>query len=253
MAIIYVTCDSCGSSILTTSSISVAACPLHASTREDVALTVYASAVVLTASCGTGCSVPRGKSWSSAARDKAITNLNVLPLAFPIEYAKLSFWWVASTANSHLFFRVRAGSASQFYNATIPCHSTSINYCGTWTPLPLLPNGAIFLNDTLICVFVSQRAYGNATFTSRGTAFWERAKQLCNSAGLFRISRALVTIGLQLASTTHIFLGLPYAELVGMDVAASSVLACQVFRMRLLYEMEGYDEGGDATGTMGSA
>ncbi|KZP14234.1 hypothetical protein FIBSPDRAFT_1048888 [Athelia psychrophila] len=214
----------------------------------------------------------------------SITNLGILPPVLPIEYAKLSFWWVASTANSFLFFiRVRAVFAhsrtiqalfcllllviaisptSQFYNTTIPCHYTSVNYCDTWSPLSLIPNAAVLLNDTLVCIFISKRVYGNATYTSRGTAFWERVKQLCNSAGLFRISRVLLrsgllyyglTIGFQIASTTHVFLGLPYAEFVGMIyVGLSSALACRVFRMVLLCEPD--DDGmGVVTLALGGA
>ncbi|KZP02556.1 hypothetical protein FIBSPDRAFT_1055795 [Athelia psychrophila] len=50
------------------------------------------------------------------------------------------------------------------------------------------------LNDTLFWIFISKGVcrYGNATCTFRGTAFLERVKQLCNSAGLFRISRVLL-------------------------------------------------------------
>lgn len=36
-------------------------------------------------------------------------------------------------------------------------------------------------------------------------------------------------------------------------VAVSSLLACQVFRVGLLYETEGYDGGGDAMGTTSGA
>ncbi|KZP22460.1 hypothetical protein FIBSPDRAFT_859525 [Athelia psychrophila] len=33
------------------------------------------------------------------------------------------------------------------------CHSTSIS--NTWSPLSLLLNGAVFINNTLVCVFGS--------------------------------------------------------------------------------------------------
>ncbi|KZP14214.1 hypothetical protein FIBSPDRAFT_868445 [Athelia psychrophila] len=50
------------------------------------------------------------------------------------------------------------------------------------------------------------------------------------------------TIGFQIASTTHVFLVLPYTDFVGMiHVGLSSALACRVFRMMLLCEPD--DDG----------
>lgn len=61
-----------------------------------------------------------------------------------------------------------------------------------------------------------------------------------------------MTIGFQLASAVHVFLGLPYAELVGMIyVALASALACKVFRMVLLCETV-VDDGGVGGGEMGT-
>ncbi|KZP20604.1 hypothetical protein FIBSPDRAFT_861348 [Athelia psychrophila] len=60
-------------------------------------------------------------------------------------------------------------------------------------------------------------------------------------------------IGFQIAFTTHVFLGLPYAEFVGMIyVGLSSALACRVFRMVLLCEPD--DDGmGVVTLALGGA
>lgn len=58
------------------------------------------------------------------------------------------------------------------------------------------------------------------------------------------------TIGFQLASTTPVFLGLTYAELVGVVYVT---LACCVFCMVLLCEPEGDYRGRDGMSTMGGA
>lgn len=152
-----------------------------------------------------------------------LTNLSVVPIGAHIEISKLSFWWVSSSATSTLFFlRVRAvyahskatkilftflllviaiSPASQLYNSRIPCHSATVNYCDTWSPLSLIPNGAIFINDTLVFLFVSRQVYANATFVPRLRGkFLSRVRSrmalLLTGGGLFRISRALLRSGL---------------------------------------------------------
>ncbi|KZP29582.1 hypothetical protein FIBSPDRAFT_851532 [Athelia psychrophila] len=141
-----------------------------------------------------------------------------------------------------------------------PGHSTSINYCDTWFSLSLILNGSISHNDTLGFLFISRHVYVNATFPSKGAAFLER---VCNSAGLSRISRALlmsgllyygVTIGFQIISTTPVFFSLLYAELFDVVyVALAFALACRVSRVVLLCETEGYDGDGSGMGTPGRA
>ncbi|KZP22472.1 hypothetical protein FIBSPDRAFT_859536, partial [Athelia psychrophila] len=55
-----------------------------------------------------------------------------------------------------------------------------------------------------------------------------------------------LTTGFQIASTTHVFLGLPYTEFVGMIyVGLSSALACRVFHMVLLDGDDGYKDEDD--------
>ncbi|KZP32740.1 hypothetical protein FIBSPDRAFT_943741 [Athelia psychrophila] len=233
------------------SSLCVLACAQQpAGTREEVLLSAYESIVVLP---------PASRSLSlhanitflaSPPSDASSVSSSLISVSSPI--------LPIDTSSSHLFFsRVRAVFA---HSRTIQALFSRLRLVIAVSPasrypispLSLLPNGAVFLNDTLVCVFISKRAYGNAIFTSRGAAFWERLKQLCNSAGLFRILMVLLRIGLlyyrlpigfQITYTTHVVLGLPYAEFVGMIyVGLFSALACRVFRMVLLCETD--DDGG---------
>ncbi|KZP22458.1 hypothetical protein FIBSPDRAFT_1043545 [Athelia psychrophila] len=188
------------------------------------------------------------------------TSVSSTPV-FPIEYAKRSFSLVASTANSHLFFfRVRAGFAHSRMTQALFCfllviavspvsqfHQYPI-HCDTRSPHSLLSNCAVFLNDTGVCLFISS----NSAVLSRISRALLRSGLLyygCVSCP-FPSSRRLalipfrpitqtdlvpprsLTIGFRIASTIHVFLGLLYAEFVGMiSVGLSSALACCVFRI----------------------
>ncbi|KZP22452.1 hypothetical protein FIBSPDRAFT_931087 [Athelia psychrophila] len=150
--------------------------------------------------------VPLVESPSSDASSASRLPISVSS-ALPIEYANLTFWWAASTANSLLvFFRIHA-----VYSTTVPYHFTSINYCGIWSPLSPITNSAVFLNPPSSGSFIFKRVYGITRPSPPG--------EPTSMSGALLRSRLLyygLTFGCQIACTSHVFLGLPYAEFVGM-------------------------------------
>ncbi|KZP20616.1 hypothetical protein FIBSPDRAFT_954324 [Athelia psychrophila] len=71
-----------------------------------------------------------------------------------------------------LLLVIAVSPASYFYNTTMQCKPLHINQLLRYfVPTLPLPNGAVFLSDTLVWVFMSKHVYGHTTFASRETAF----------------------------------------------------------------------------------